>query len=149
MPLWSRSEYARRMSAQEAGTLVQVIGWSRDERPVGRGMLVLPGHPEWSVSAHREGCPEIRDVHIEPAWRRSGVATAIVARLEDACRSLGFERIGLSVGTAPRYEPARALYDGLGYRPAHGPFVASTDLDGDEGPIPVGAVLVYLLKQLG
>lgn len=44
-------------------------------------------------------------------------------------------------------EPARALYDVLGYRHAHGPFVSSANLAGDDGPIAVGGVLTYLVKE--
>ncbi|MGZ5351865.1 MAG: hypothetical protein ACXWDS_04055 [Actinomycetota bacterium] len=56
-------------------------------------------------------------------------------------------RVGLSVGLAAEAEPARALYRALGYRRAHGPFLVSSTLDGDAGPIPVGALLDYLVKE--
>lgn len=56
-------------------------------------------------------------------------------------------RIRLSVGLDDEAAPARALYDVLGYRHAHGPFVSSTTLAGDDGPIAIGAVLTYLVKE--
>jgi len=31
---------------------------------------------------------------------------------------------------------------------AHGPFVSSTDLIHDDGPVAVGAVMTYLVKEL-
>ena len=31
---------------------------------------------------------------------------------------------------------------------AHGPFVSSTDLIGDDGLVAVGAVMTYLVKEL-
>jgi len=33
-------------------------------------------------------------------------------------------------------------------RHAHGPYISSTTLDGDDGPMPVGSVLAFLVKDL-
>jgi hypothetical protein len=52
------------------------------------------------------------------------------------------------VGLDDGAEPVRALYDVLGYRHAHGPFVSSANLAGDDGPIAVGAIFTYLVKEL-
>jgi GNAT superfamily N-acetyltransferase len=147
MPSWNASEYAKRLVAQERGHMVQVVAWA-GERPVGRGMVLFPGHDEWSISAHREGCAEVRDVAVAEPQRRRGVARALMAVLEDATRRAGLVRIGLTVAQDEGAAPARALYERLGYSFAHGPFIASVDLDGDEGPIPAGAVFVYLTKEL-
>jgi hypothetical protein len=57
-------------------------------------------------------------------------------------------RIGLAVGMDDASLPARLMYARLGYRHAHGPYVASATLLGEDGPIPVGAVLTYLVKDL-
>jgi GNAT superfamily N-acetyltransferase len=111
-------------------------------------MVLLAGHGELSVSAMREGCAEVRDVFVAEPYRRRGVARAIMAGLEGAARDGGFGRIGLAVGTDDAARSARALYEELGYGRAHGPFVVSTSLEGDDGPIPVGAVLTYLVKDL-
>jgi GNAT superfamily N-acetyltransferase len=147
MPSWNRSEYAKRLEAQDRGLLVQVVAWD-DGVPVGRGMVLFAGHDEWSTSAHRERCTEVRDVAVLESHRRRGIARAMMAALEDAAREAGMRRVGLSVGTDDGTGPARALYEELGYVLAHGPYVATTTLDGDEGPVPVGAVLVYLTKAL-
>ena len=56
MPSWNSREYAARLGYQGRGLAVQVVAWE-GEMAVGRAMVVLPGHPEWSVSAFREGCP--------------------------------------------------------------------------------------------
>jgi GNAT superfamily N-acetyltransferase len=127
--------------------MVQLIVWE-DDRPVGRGMVLFPEHEEWSVSAEREGCAEVRDVFVVPGRRRMGIARGIMAGLEDATRAAGLHRVGLSVALEADAAPARALYDVLGYRQAHGPFVSSTNLAGDDGPIAVGAVVIYLVKDL-
>jgi ribosomal protein S18 acetylase RimI-like enzyme len=112
-------------------------------------MVLFPGHDEYSVSAEREACGEIRDVAVVPEARRLGVATAMIAVLEVAVREGGLTRIGLSVALADDDAPARDLYVKLGYAVAHGPFISSTNLDDDDGRrIPVGAVMSYMTKAL-
>ena len=144
---WNGGEFAKRLVAQERDQLVQVIAWF-DQVPAGRGMVLFPEHEEFSASSVREGCAEVRDVFVSrPRWRL-GVATAIMHVLERAARERGMPRVGLSVGLDREAGPARALYESLGYRHAHGPFVSSTELIGDEGPVAVGAVMDYLIKEL-
>lgn len=147
LPVWSVLEYPNRLRAQGRGQMVQVVAWEGDV-PVGRGMVLFPEHDEFSASAVREGCAEVRDVFVRPEHRRRGVARSIMAALEDAAREQGMLRVGLSVGLDEDAAPARAFYDELGYRHAHGPFVTSADLSGDDGPIAVGAVLTYLIREL-
>jgi GNAT superfamily N-acetyltransferase len=148
LPAWNSTEYAERLAAQDRGELVQVVAW-QDERPVGKAMVLFPGHDEYSESAEREGCGEVRDVAVAPEARRLGVATAMIAFLEAATRERGIRRIGLSVALAEDDADARHLYAKLGYTVAHGPFITSTDLYGDDGrPIPVGAVMCYMTKSL-
>jgi GNAT superfamily N-acetyltransferase len=144
--VWSSTEYERRLGAERRGELVQAIAWD-DAEPVGRGMVLFPEHEEYSTSAARERCAEVRDVFVEPSQRRRGVARAIMRALEAAALEAGQARIGLSVSLDDGAAPARALYASLGYRHAHGPYVTSTNLDGDEGPIPVGAVMIYLVRS--
>lgn len=127
--------------------MVQVVAWD-GAVPVGRGMVLFPAHAEWSLSAHRERCAEVRDVSVVPSHRRRGIARSMMAQMERAARGAGAGRIGLSVSVGEDDGPARALYEALGYRHAHGPMIASVNLDGDDGPIPVGAVLTYLVKDL-
>jgi GNAT superfamily N-acetyltransferase len=126
--------------------MVQLIAWDGDA-PVGRGMVLFPEHEEYSVSATRERCAEVRDVFVVPERRRAGVARAIMRSLEDAARANGWSRIGLAVATSEDAEPARRLYDALGYRLAHGPFISSTALAGDDGRLPVGSPMWSLVKE--
>ena len=147
LPVWSRLEYADRLRAQTRDQIVQVVAWERDA-PTGRAMVLFPEHDEFSASAVREGCAEVRDVFVTPGHRNRGQATAMMAALEDAVREHGMGRIGLTVGMDDAALPARLLYEGLGYRHAHGPFLTSATLLGEDGPIPVGAVLTYLVKDL-
>jgi ribosomal protein S18 acetylase RimI-like enzyme len=147
LPLWDRSEYARRLLAQTRLQMVQAIAWD-GPTPVGRGMVLFPEHDEYSDSAARERCAEIRDVSVAEAFRRRGVATAVMRALEDETGAAAFGRIGLAVGIDDDAAPARALYERLAYRHAHGPFVISTTLHGDDGPFPVSGAVVYLVKDL-
>jgi len=127
--------------------MVQVVAWE-DDRPIGRGMVLFPAHAEWSISAHRERCAEVRDVGVGESHRRRGVARAVMTALEEAARRAGMRRIGLAVALGEEDAPARGLYDVLGYERAHGPFISSTTLVGDDGPFPVGAAMVYVTKPL-
>lgn len=147
LPLWSTREYSQRLGAQDRELLVQVVAWFGDV-PGGRGMVLFPEHDEFSPSAVREGCAEVRDVFVARSRRRLRVATGIMELLEDAAREHGMLKIGLSVALDEDAAPARALYDRLGYAHAHGPYVASAALPGDDGPIAVGSVMTYLVKDL-
>jgi GNAT superfamily N-acetyltransferase len=147
LSLWNASEYEKRLIAQDRLQLVQAVAWF-DGLPVGRGMVLFPEHEEFSASAVREGCAEVRDVFVVRPRRRLGVATQVMSALEGAVREQGLRRAGLAVGLDDDAAPARALYERLGYRHAHGPFVSSTNLIGDEGPVAVGAVMDYLIKDL-
>lgn len=147
LPSWSTAQYPGRLEAQARGEMVQVFAWD-GVVPVGRGMALFAGHEEYSESAVREGCAEVRDVYVAPGHRRRGVASAIMRALEDASREGGWRRIGLAVSLGEGDAPARALYDALGYRHAHGPFVSSTTLDTNDGPLHVHAILAYLIKDL-
>ena len=149
IPAWNSTEYAKRLAAQDREELVQVVAWAA-AAPVGKGMVLFPGYEEYSTSARREGCAEIRDVGVVGSARRRGVATALIGALEDAARERDMDRIGLTVAQGEEDASARALYDKLGYAFAHGPFITSTNL-WDEGgvPIPVGAVMIYRVKEWG
>jgi len=148
MPAWNATEYAKRIGFQKRRLAVQLVAWAGEE-PAGRAMVVFPGHPEWSPSAYREGCPEIRDLGVAPAWRRRGIATALVAAAERETRSAGFPRLGLGVGIDDDYAAARSLYERLGFVFAHGPFVQAARLEVDDGrPLPVAGVCTYMVKEL-
>jgi len=148
MPSWNAREYTRRLAYQERGLAVQLVAWVGD-LAVGRSMVVLPGHPEWSASAFREGCPELRDVGVADAWQRRGIGGRLITASEDVARAAGHERVGLGVGLDDSYEAARALYARWGYAFAHGPFVQAARLEDDDGAgIPIAGVCVYLVKRL-
>src|SRR5262249_13851967 len=61
------------------------------------------------------GIPEIQDVVVSEFWRRRGIATRLLAALEDQARSREYKQIGLAVGLYADYGPAQRLYIKLGY----------------------------------
>jgi GNAT superfamily N-acetyltransferase len=138
MPSWNSREYADRLAYQDRGLAIQLVAWAGDT-PVGRSMLVLPGHPEWTISDLREGCPEIRDVGVAETWRRRGVGTAVVKAAIDE-----------TVGLDDAYGGAYALYERLGFDRAHGPYISSTRLEAEDGSwFSVAGAMVYLVRDLG
>jgi GNAT superfamily N-acetyltransferase len=127
---------------------VQVVAWDA-ARPVGKAMVLFPSDEEWSVSAEREGCAEIRDVAVLEDHRGRGVATVMISSLEAEAAGRKMALRGLSVALSDDDAAARALYDKLGYTLAHGPVISSADLFDDEGrPIHVGSVMANLTKRL-
>ena len=144
--MWNSGEYLRRLLAQGRGELVQAVAWFGD-LPGGRGMVLFPEHEEFSTSAVREGCAEVRDVFVARPRRRLGVATALMER--SRTRPGPRHGQGRPVGLAGRGgRPGAGAYERLGYVHAHGPFVSSTDLHPRRGPVAVGAVMTYLVKEL-
>jgi len=68
----------------------------------------------------KEDCGEpqghISGIAVEPAFRRRGIATALLKRCEEAFRREGFKRISLEV--RPSNSAARSLYEKFGFKPA-------------------------------
>ena len=58
----------------------------------------------------------IYDLAVAEAWRRRGVATALIQSLRGIARQAGAWVIYVQADTLPEDEPARALYDKLGTR---------------------------------
>jgi GNAT superfamily N-acetyltransferase len=61
-----------------------------------------------------DGLCEIKRMYVAPAGRSRGAARALLGALEDAARSLGYERVRLDTG--PEQPHAKALYTSAGYR---------------------------------
>jgi ribosomal protein S18 acetylase RimI-like enzyme len=91
--------------------------------------------------------PEIQDVYVEPAHRRRGVATALSRGVEQEAVLRGHAQISLSVGLGN--EPARRLYERLGYRDAGlepERVLGTITIRGK--PLDVDETLIYLVKDL-
>jgi ribosomal protein S18 acetylase RimI-like enzyme len=114
------------------------VAWDGDE-PVGHAFVA------WSAT--KLGVPEIQDVWVLPERRREGVATALSRSAEDEARQRGAESISLSVGAAN--EPARALYERLGFEDAGlAPERVSGTINLRGQNVGVDDMLLYLVKRL-
>ena len=111
-----------------------LVAW-RGKEPLGHAHLALTDPPE------------LQDVSVRPAYRRRGVATALTRAAEQKARTLGFDRMRLTVSADN--EPAQALYRRCGYhdvgvprRPVQGTIQIRT------GPIEVDDILLTWEKML-
>ena len=82
---------------------------------------------------HRDVC-EVKRMWTAPGYRRRGLATTILAALEDAARHLGYTRVQLETG--PMQPEAIAFYAHLGYRmiPNFGPYPEAVAFERDLAP---------------
>ena len=85
--------------------------------PEGRLYLALAedGTPAGCIALHRldaERC-ELKRLYVRPAFRGQGLASALVARILDEAREIGYRAILLD--TLPALESAVRMYRGLGF----------------------------------
>ena len=75
------------------------------------------------------GVAELKRMYVVPAARGRGVATAVLAGLEDEARTRGWTTLRLETG--PRQPEAIALYTRAGYRPieAFGVYARAADAE--------------------
>ena len=81
-----------------------LVGYRAGTAVCGGGLKRLP-----------DGACEIKRMYVVPAARRTGVARALLAALEDAARGLGYTTARLDTG--PRQPHAQDFYLASGYRP--------------------------------
>jgi GNAT superfamily N-acetyltransferase len=87
-------------------------------------------------------------VFVVPERRRQGLATTLTRAAEDEVRRHGWDRISLSV-SAEGNDPARRLYDSLGYRTTRCPPVRVHGTITVRGrAVEVNETLEYLEKPL-
>jgi GNAT superfamily N-acetyltransferase len=115
-----------------------LVAWEEDT-PVGHA------HVAWSNTTL--GVPEVQDVFVAERFRRRGVASTLTRAAERLAAERGHRRISLSFGIAN--EPARRLYEGLGYRRAglKPQRVYGTILIRGR-PVDVDDTLIYLVKDV-
>ncbi len=80
-----------------------LVGYRNGVAVCGGGIKRLP-----------DGTCEIKRMYVVPQARRSGLARALLAALEDAARRLGYRIVRLDTGE--RQPHAIALYEAAGYR---------------------------------
>ena len=80
------------------------------------GYGMLNWHPQYPLY-RRLNMPEIQDLNILPAFRRRGLAAALIAHCEAEARARGHAQMGIAVGLYADYGAAQRLYVRLGYMP--------------------------------
>jgi GNAT superfamily N-acetyltransferase len=86
--------------------------------PTGAFFLAMEeGQAIGCIGLHRfsEETGEIKRLYVAPAGRGRGVARALVERVLDAARELGYRRLLLD--TLPSMKEARSLYLSMGFKP--------------------------------
>jgi GNAT superfamily N-acetyltransferase len=104
-------KWSQRLAEQQDGRRCVLLAVEQS-RCLGYGSLV------WSsqYGPFREhGIPEIQDLVVSESWRGQGIATRLIAALEDRARLRRYKQIGVGVGLYADYGPAQRLYMKLGY----------------------------------
>lgn len=80
------------------------------------GFALLNWTPRYSLYRKLD-IPEIQDLNVLPAYRRRGIARAIVEYCEEAARRKKCPLMGIAVGMTKEYGPAQIMYIKMGYVP--------------------------------
>ncbi len=115
---WSTREetvtkWTRYLHEQQTGSRMACIV-EQHGKIVGYGNL-LPSSEYPHFKKNRT--PEINDVWIYEESRKKGIATALIAHLEQLAKQKGHTTIGIGVGLYRDYGAAQRLYFRLGYQP--------------------------------
>lgn len=139
----------RRYEVQLRGEGVYLIAW-HDNIPVGHFLLRWSGPDDARVTRYVDVAQSayLEAGETKVAYRRKGVATALIREAERLARAKGCTYIGLEVGSTDNPE-AKRLYENLGYVDwGHGEFLISwgyIDLDGNQGT--ESEVVTYMYKR--
>lgn len=147
----SRSKHHyKRYEIQERGEGIYLIAWY-DDIPVGHFLLLWSGPDDALVMSHID---VTRSAYLQAggtraAYRRRGIATALIREAERLAREKGCTQIGLSVGSTDNPN-AKRLYEKLGYVEwEHGDFVVSWEYIDREGNTRKESEMVtYMCKPL-
>ncbi len=99
-----------------------------------------------AMLSHRGARGWISSVGVVPAWRRRGVARAMMARLLASAHDLRLEDVTLEV--IDRNDPARGFYESLGFRVARELLSWRRSADADALPAPDERLLAALPDEM-
>jgi GNAT superfamily N-acetyltransferase len=145
----SKSHY-KRYEVQKRGEGVYLIAW-HNHTPVGHFLLLWSGPDDARVMKYIDVTHSafLEAGATRVAYRRKGVATALIREAERLARAKGCTQIGLEVGSTDNPE-AKHLYEHLGYADwGRGEFLISweyIDAQGNKGL--ESEVVLYMHKRL-
>jgi GNAT superfamily N-acetyltransferase len=145
----SKSHY-KRYDVQKRGEGVYLIAW-HDHTPVGHFLLRWSGPDDARVMKYVDVTHSafLEAGATSVAYRRKGIATALIREAERLARAKGCTQIGLSVGSTDNPD-AKRLYEKLGYVDwGRGEFLISweyIDKHGNHGT--ESEVVTYMHKRL-
>ena len=145
----SRDHY-KRYEVQKQGEGVYLIAW-HEHTPVGHFLLRWSGPDDARVMNYIDvkHSAYLEAGATRAAYRRKGVATALIREAERVARAKGCTQIGLEVGSTDNPE-AKRLYEHLGYVDwGRGEFLISweyIDKHGNQGT--ESEVVIYMHKHL-
>jgi GNAT superfamily N-acetyltransferase len=140
----------KRYEVQKQGEGVYLIAW-HDHTPIGHFLLRWSGPEDAPVMNYRDvtktACLEAGATQV--AYRRKGVATALIREAERLAQEHGCTQIGLNVGSTENPD-AKRLYETLGYVDwGHGEFLISWDaIDSNGNPTTESEIVIYMHKPL-
>lgn len=145
----SKNHY-KRYAVQKQGEGVYLIAW-HERIPVGHFLVQWSGPDDarvWSdVNVQQSAYLSAGETRL--AYRRKGVATALIREAERLAKAKGCVQIGLKVGSADNPD-AKRLYEHLGYVDwGHGDFPISWDyIDRDGNTGTESEIVTYMYKSL-
>lgn len=110
---WNKppEQYDRYYAEHQRGVRVMLVAFMAG-RVAGYGNLMWQSDYAPFIAAD---IPEINDLNTLEAFRRVGIATAIIRECEGIAAGKGKPVIGIGVGMTPDYGNAQRLYPKLGY----------------------------------
>lgn len=111
---WNKpaAQYRRYLDEQRAGTREVLVATIRGEFV---GYITVDWQPNYAPFRNA-GYPEIQDLNVLPQYRKRGIGTSLMSRVE----ALVSERsltVGIGVGMYPDYGNAQRMYSKRGYVP--------------------------------
>lgn len=140
----------KRYEMQKRGAGVYLIAW-HDHTPVGHFLLRWNGPDDKRVTQYvdvtRSAFLEAGGTRV--AYRRKGIATALIREAERLAREKGYARIGLEVGSTDNPD-AKRLYESLGYVDwGYGDFLISWEYIDSKGKTRTETeIVIYMSKPL-
>lgn len=132
----------------ENGEMTMVLALDQ-ERPIGRANVVWAG-AELAVTNEVGVVPMVNALHVEESYKHKGIGTRLMKSCEYVARD--HESGVLALGVEPDNEPARKLYEKLGYQyrqvAGQTTYFASWEEDRPQGRVKVEAECMLMVKQL-